>query len=62
MFKPKDLYCLITSKYSFFLRRQLSTNIQCKFSPIALCKSKAATLESTPPDKPTRTFTIFIDK
>ena len=50
-FRPIPVYCSNTSSYSFFLKRPLFTNTQNKLSPIALSKSTAATLESTPPDK-----------
>ena len=53
MFKP-NLSPNISMTWSPSCKRSkpLSTNTQCKFSPIARCKSNATTEESTPPDKP----------
>ena len=57
-FKPIDLYDLSTSSYSFFRKSPLLIKKQYKFSPIALLNNNAATLESTPPDKPNNTFSL----
>ena len=45
-----------TSSPSFLRNKPWSTKIQVKFFPIALCTNKAATEESTPPDKAHSTF------
>ena len=48
----------ITMSPSFLRSRPLSTNTHVSWSPMALCKSAATTEESTPPDKPNKTFLL----
>ena len=50
----------ITSSASFFLSSPLSTNTHIRLSPIALDNSAAVTDESTPPERPKRTFSPFV--
>src|ERR1700709_1022111 len=45
-----------TDWYSSLRNKPLSTNMQCRFLPIAWCNNTAATDESTPPDKPKTTL------
>ena len=51
-----SLYWSNTASNSFFLNKPLFTKIQCRLSPIALFKSTAATVESTPPESPNITL------
>src|SRR5476651_2112885 len=45
-----------TDWYSSLRNRPLSTNMQCRFLPMAWCSNTAATDESTPPDNPNTTL------
>ncbi|KAF5031752.1 hypothetical protein DSECCO2_624490 [anaerobic digester metagenome] len=57
-FSPICLYESRTDSNSSFLKRPLSTNMQYRFFPIALLRRTAATVESTPPDKPNITLSF----
>ena len=46
----------MTCSPSFLRNRPWSTKIDVNWSPIAFCKSTPTTDESTPPDRPSRTF------
>ena len=52
------MYCSNTSENSFLRNNPLFTKMQYRFLPIALCKSIAATDESTPPDNPKTTLSL----
>ena len=58
MFRPNSLYPACTSLNSSFLNNPLSTKMQYKFLPMALCNNTAATVESTPPDNPITTLSL----
>ena len=59
-FNPIPSYCFKTLSNSFLRKSPLFTNIQCNCFPIALLSNTAATVESTPPDKPKITFSLPI--
>src|ERR1035437_4925302 len=54
------LYDSSTFSNSSLRNKPLSTKMQYKFLPIALCNNTAAMLESTPPLKPNTTLSLPI--
>lgn len=54
-----QLFIILQYVFEFvFPHKPLSTKIQVRFSPTALCNNIAATVESTPPDKPKITRSV----
>src|SRR5690606_4600518 len=52
------VYDSSTASNSSLRNNPLSTKMQNRFAPMVLCKSIAATDESTPPDKPNTTRSL----
>ncbi len=57
-FNPIPSYWVSTLSNSFLRNKPLFTKIQYKFLPIALCNNTAATVESTPPERPKTTLSF----
>ena len=55
---PIPLYCSKTLWNSPLRKSPLLTKIQCNWLPIALFSNTAATVESTPPERPNTTFSL----
>ena len=56
--RPMPSYCFNTLLNSSLRNNPLLTNMQYKFFPMALFNKMAATVESTPPERPKTTLSL----